>query len=883
MSTQTLTFDESGLESSTKKALKVRFTSQTHWDMEWYRLRADYQIRLGEVMDDVVHRLSNGELGVFCLDGQTNALLDYLDLLRYEESSLNEAISKAASRKIEQTLALVKSGKLNIGPWFIQPDFFLVSGESLIRNLQKGIEYANRLGVNDFIGYLPDQFGQPSDMPILLNGFGIDIAMMNRGANPKNAEFFWVGRDGSKVLTYWLAKGYWFTAFHDFHLSDVQKADATRQFIDTIFARTHSGNVFMPLGFDHRGATPTEGLQQLKALCPDAEEVTYFEFMKELKEDIGAGEDLEVHRGHLLDNTHFNILQGVYSARLYLKQSNRKLEHELSRNVEPLMAFSQTMLSQPPHLRVRELEKAWTELLLNQPHDSICGTSIDEVHLENEARFNNSAIVAADIRLKETAAINQEMAGPGQWIIFNNSAKPYTGVVKIKEWAYPNVRFSEVLSEEVQSKLPKTALPQITHVEYPMEDFYLLDIYNNPDQHICMMKREGLAWVENVPAYGVKVVDQAPAQPPVPVQADRKGLNNGLLSLTVDPEGTLTVTDLKTGTTYPGLHQIIDQADAGDSYNAAPVPGSPRQNAQLQETKLIEQGPLRATLELTFRIPGNEMTVITRVSLEAGNPQVLFETDYTNNSPAHKMQAVFPTGAPVSEVRAESHFGIEARAHDPEYNELNLMPAKYGVCRELPTNTGAIQRFVIANGHLLLTEGLAEYEVLGNELNITLLRAFGKLSDMTCGVRDDEAGPPWDTPGGQMIGRAMSVRYAWQPAPAADSEAYDAADRFYGIVFGEQGRAKQPVAPSETSMLQCDNPAAVVQCVKWAEKSEGLLVRMINTTDQPQTASFKLGFDVKRILQVDFAERVKAELDAPTLTIAPYAVETLVFIPARGR
>ena len=44
-------------------------------------------------------------------------------------------------------------------------DSFLVSGESLIRNLEIGGRIARRFGEPIEIGYLPDQFGHIAQMP----------------------------------------------------------------------------------------------------------------------------------------------------------------------------------------------------------------------------------------------------------------------------------------------------------------------------------------------------------------------------------------------------------------------------------------------------------------------------------------------------------------------------------------------------------------------------------------------------------------------------------------------------------------------------------------------------------------------------------------------
>src|SRR5689334_15861511 len=97
----------------------------THWDREWYLPFRAYQVRLATVVDEILERLETNVLPCFMLDGQTVVLEDYLELRPENRQRLKQ---------------LVQEGRLSIGPWYVMPDEFLVSGESLIRNLVRGIQ-----------------------------------------------------------------------------------------------------------------------------------------------------------------------------------------------------------------------------------------------------------------------------------------------------------------------------------------------------------------------------------------------------------------------------------------------------------------------------------------------------------------------------------------------------------------------------------------------------------------------------------------------------------------------------------------------------------------------------------------------------------------------
>ena len=92
----------------------------------------------------------------FLLDGQLAVIDDYLEIRPENEDRLR---------------ALTAAGRITVGPWYILMDEFLVSGETIIRNLQAGIRRGSAFGGVMEVGYLPDMFGHVAQMPqILLAG-----------------------------------------------------------------------------------------------------------------------------------------------------------------------------------------------------------------------------------------------------------------------------------------------------------------------------------------------------------------------------------------------------------------------------------------------------------------------------------------------------------------------------------------------------------------------------------------------------------------------------------------------------------------------------------------------------------------------------------------
>ena len=317
--------------SSTKSApLYVYY--HTHWDREWYLPFREYQHRLLKVVDKVLDALEANALPCFTLDGQTVLLEDYL------------AFRPQNRPRIE---ALVRQERLSIGPWYVMPDEFLVSGESLIRNLEFGLQLSREFGETTFTGYLPDTFGHSADIPMILSHLGIHSAIVWRGVSPMAPLFYWESASGDSVLTYHLTEGYFQNEFH------MGKDTASKHaFFEGWMSRVQphvpsNMPILYPIGADHLGIT-LDSPELMGDLAPQAKAVQPDAFMAQaLKQFPPKNTTIETLCGELRDHQGAYLLPGVFSSRLYLKQWNRRLEWRLTRQLEQLLTW-QTLLGHSP-------------------------------------------------------------------------------------------------------------------------------------------------------------------------------------------------------------------------------------------------------------------------------------------------------------------------------------------------------------------------------------------------------------------------------------------------------------------------------------------------------------------------------------------------------
>ena len=187
----------------------------THWDRERALPRETTLARLQAVMADVLVQLDSGELPSFLLDGQT---VTWRDLLAVAPSEMAARLQHHA-----------RAGRLVLGPWYVSASEFLVSGESLLRNLGFGQADAADFAPAQRMGYLPDHFGHVAQMPPVLGQFAIHSAVLWRGAGALHDRFDWHAPDGTVVCTVSLTKSF---GLHPLHGA----RPATAQHLPTLWA-----------------------------------------------------------------------------------------------------------------------------------------------------------------------------------------------------------------------------------------------------------------------------------------------------------------------------------------------------------------------------------------------------------------------------------------------------------------------------------------------------------------------------------------------------------------------------------------------------------------------------------------------------------------------
>lgn len=559
-------------------------------------------------------------------------------------------VAEDAPELFAEVQALVAAGRWEpAGGMWVETDLNLPSGESLVRQFLVGqrafVEWFGRPCSGAF---LPDDFGYPASLPQLVRRAGgswffTQKLSWNETNRFPHHTFWWEGLDGSRVLTH-------FSPVDTYNavLTPGELRGAARRFAD------HAGASSSLVCFGHGdgGGGATDAMIQRARLAADWEGVppvrlgAVEEFFAEARAEYGDRAPVWV--GELYLERH----RGTYSTQVRTKQGNRRCE-QLLHEVE---LWSAARGAWP----AERLQAMWREVLTQQFHDVLPGSSIAWVHADAEAAH---ARVAAEAEALVEAALAP--VGDRDWVL-NPAPVPLRGVV-------------DVAGEAV--------------------------------------------WVE-VEAFGVTEVRRLGSLPAGvhPVQVGERCLDNGVVRVGWDERGrlvSLVHVDsgrevLPPGAVAAELHLRRDHPADYDAWEVDELDARlPAEVLEPERFEVVEAGPLRAVLEASYRTPRS--TFVVRTSVSAGSARVDHElwTDWHEDE--RRLQVVLPVDVHTHEAACGIQFGHVRRAR---HTNTSWDAAKFEVCAHRYVHVGE-PGFGVA----ILADGPRGYDVRSGALRLTLLRA----------------------------------------------------------------------------------------------------------------------------------------------------------------
>jgi alpha-mannosidase len=750
--------------------IEVGIIPHTHWDREWYAAFQTYRAQLVHLLDELLDLLERDDtFARFLLDGQTAVLDDYLEVRPANASRI---------------AALVAAGRVQIGPWMVLMDEYMVSAETIVRDLQLGIARARELGGAMMVGYLPDMFGHVAQMPQILRLAGLDHAVVWRGvpAAITSTAFWWEAPDGSRVRAEYLYGSY--SNGRDIPNAWEQLVARARGYeLELGDAKLPGGGILLMNGSDHLlpqpwlGRVVDEANSRQRDICFTVTSLP--EYLA-----VQPRDGLATWRGELRSGARANVLMGVASNRVDVHQAAARAERAVEQRGEPLSA----LLLPPAAYPERLLGIAWRNLVLDSAHDSSCACSADEVVEAVRVRYQEARHIGEALSHDALRALATEVdAPPGSTIVVNPTAVARSGMVAIPvpgdgpvrvvdldgapcptqvvatttgeglsttvtgakiRWVVEMMRGPELAGANIarvdRRDLADGVVEFTFHNAGPGESAVDLEAtreellrLGEANATVCIRQRKApvrdvIFAASDVPGFGWRSYRIEEGQgPPTSVTAEGLTLANGLARVEVDPsDGTFAIQ--ADGVRIQGANRYVDGGDGGDTYNySPPAEDTIVDRPESVRIDVVEAGPVRGQLLIThtYRWPayaiGDERSC-SRRSDETVVVEVRTTLELRTGERFLRVRVEFDNRTRDHRLRTHVPLPAPVDGSDAEcaFAVVHRALTAEGGAHEAGLPTFVSRRFVDCSdgdvGLALVHDGLLEYEVLDDGNELAL-------------------------------------------------------------------------------------------------------------------------------------------------------------------
>ncbi len=696
------------------------------------------------------------------------------------------------------------------GAMWVEPDTNLAGGEALIRQFLYGKKYfREELGVDSRIAWLPDSFGYSAVLPQILKGCEVDglttqkIFWSYNDAEPfPYHAFLWKGMDGTTVPCY----------LHMRYESEVDVKTLCKRWHDRLI-QDGSGDFYLPFGYGDGGGGPTrddmeqvrrerdlQGVPKMRYETPN----TLFE--RRIKEK------LPIYRGEL----YFQCHRGTYTTQGAIKRGNRRAEQAM--RAYELWSACASWLTNTEY-PAAHIEHWWKQVLLNQFHDILPGSSIARVYEEALALYGE--IFEAAEQGIQSALGKLGAKNDGVTIYHGQSCERKQLVVLDESFAHGAV----------------TA---------------------EGEQIPCMPIENGaLAWV-TLPSMGCVSLSPCSTDTLAEVRAYVSGnqyvLENKKLRAVLNQKGELIeVCDLENrkqriaGTSnqmhlYRDLPRAFDAWDIDSQTELREIPMNARYKAEV----VCAEG-LRASIRFRTEFGNSVMTQV--VSLDADVKRLDFDTEVDWHERHKLLKVSFDTGIDAMDAANQMQFGYVMR---PTHRSHRFDQDRFEVC-----NHGFTALYDATHGAALLNDCKYGVSMMESEILLSLLR-----------------GATNPDPAADKGHHQFTYSYFIWDGAFENSGVVQETGALNIPLQLTQGSCPR------TSFFHVDKSNVVIETVKLAEDGSGdLIVRLYESMNGTRKAALKTIFDITKAWECSMLENPQTMLKVCNATVEmefkPFEIKTI--------
>ncbi len=712
------------------------------------------------------------------------------------------------------------------GGMWLEADCNLTSGESLVRQFLHGKRFfKDEFGVDNRVLWLPDVFGYSGALPQICKRSGVDYFMTTKLSwNQFNKVPYdtlrWRGIDGTEVFTHFVstlgvgqdAKKNFFTTYNGFLHPDAIMGGWERYQQKDI-----NNDILISYGYGDGGGGPTRDMLEMgermeKGVIgiPKVRQAGALQYFTELEARVGDDKRLPRWVGEF----YFEYHRGTYTSMARNKRGNRKSELMLM-DAELLGVLAQRRgLAYP----AEKLHALWENVLLNQFHDILPGSSIHEVYEVTKREYEQ---IAADGKalIDERLAL---LAGAGDGVVLVNPLGcERDDIVRLGDLAQPG----DALADE-------------SGATYPVQADEL----------------GALAYVRGLPSKGCKSYRVVRAGAASPFRLNGDTLDTPFYTATFDAHGNLgRLWDKRAGREAfrPGCaaNQFRMHEDKPIYYDNWDIDAFYTEKSwDINELSVMEWrdiGPVSATQHIERAFVHSSLT--QNIRFYADTPRIDFETVLDWHESQHLLKVNFPLDLNTDEATFDIQFGNVKRKVN---QNTSWEKARFESCAHkwMDVSDGGY-------GVSLLNDCKYGHSVLDGVMALTCVKS---------GI---EPNPTTDQERHVFTYALYPHAGSWQQA-GTPKEAYKLNQPVYAV----RGQAEP------FSFAATDHDNVVLETVKRAEDGDGVILRVYENQNARTPARLKLGWPIASVCECDLIERneepVSCDGDGFGFTINPYQIKT---------
>lgn len=703
----------------------------------------------------------------------------------------------------EQVRKAVSEGRWSVaGGWWIEPDCNMPCGEALVRQGLYGQRYfKEKFGVTARTGYNIDSFGHNAMLPQILTKSGMDsYVFMRPDKHEKELPplFWWESDDGSRVLTYRIPISYTSEGGH--------LRERINRFMGEVRPLWPHMMVFYGVG--NHGGGPTRNtiasileidkdpaMPRLEFSSPDR----FFATIRTERLNLPVVHDELQHHA-----------SGCYSAISEIKRNNRKAENLLAAAEKFSVVAGQLVHREYPKTK---LSLAWQDMLFNQFHDVMGGTSIPEAYRDARDMHGRCLQTGREELTFSTQAIAAHVDTSG--------AEPVLLVFNPHSW---------------RVKLPVEFRPPLDGLVDTAGNPVLHQLTENPD--VLAQRARSLAVVE-VPPLGYRVfrsskesLSESAVRARGMLEARGTVLENRWLRLEIDPD-TGYVSELldKQNNTavFSGrgaIPIVIDDPSDTWSHGVLKFRDECGRFGDAR-VSLVENGPVRASLRVDSRY-GNS-TVTQYFSLYRELPYVQCRVIVEWHESYKMLKLAFPSKLEGPEATCEIPFGSLRRpVNGEEEPGLNWID----VTGRAVTLDGGVLEYGVS----LVNDSKYSYDVKDAEIRLTVLRSPAYADLETNGAPPAKTYLSTDNSRQSFTYLILPHRGSWREA-GTPRLGWELNQPPVTLVESNHGGHLPPAM----SLIQIDARNVLLSALKIHEDSQDLVVRLYEAEGKDTVARIVFG------------------------------------------